>query len=168
MKWSDFMKTKSKRFLNLATLCLALLGTTLLMGRPVKAEGVANGTLRNNEERDSIKKQYAENWEQGDLKDPYYKGRLDGYVNGYEEGKKLNAPHPEDVKDDHLNKQPLAIPYAHRDQVNGDRGQYTSGYSDTYAGGYHDGWTSNHPIQATLEWLWGEISNWFSSVFTTK
>lgn len=34
------MKTKkSKRFLNLATLCLALLGTTLLMGRPVKAEG---------------------------------------------------------------------------------------------------------------------------------
>ncbi|VHB43650.1 Uncharacterised protein [Streptococcus pyogenes] len=32
------MKTKSKRFLNLATLCLALLGTTLLMGCPVKAE----------------------------------------------------------------------------------------------------------------------------------
>ncbi|HGM9000959.1 TPA: hypothetical protein ACKQOX_000459 [Streptococcus pyogenes] len=32
------MKTKSKRFLNLATLCLALLGTTLLMARPVKAE----------------------------------------------------------------------------------------------------------------------------------
>ncbi|HFP6020988.1 TPA: hypothetical protein ACHJEL_000846 [Streptococcus pyogenes] len=32
------MKTKSKRFLNLATLCLALLGTTLLMGEPVKAE----------------------------------------------------------------------------------------------------------------------------------
>ncbi|MWP74673.1 hypothetical protein GQY92_01675 [Streptococcus pyogenes] len=32
MKWGDFMKTKkSKRFLNLATLCLALLGTTLLM-----------------------------------------------------------------------------------------------------------------------------------------
>ncbi|MEY1913124.1 hypothetical protein AB7826_03220 [Streptococcus pyogenes] len=35
------MKTKSKRFLNLATLCLALLGTTLLMGRPVKAEVVS-------------------------------------------------------------------------------------------------------------------------------
>ncbi|HEQ5503775.1 TPA: hypothetical protein VHD08_001800, partial [Streptococcus pyogenes] len=32
------MKTKSKRFLNLATLCLALLGTTLLMEQPVKAE----------------------------------------------------------------------------------------------------------------------------------
>ncbi|HES6778377.1 TPA: hypothetical protein VO310_000451 [Streptococcus pyogenes] len=31
------MKTKSKRFLNLATLCLALLGTTLLMTQPVKA-----------------------------------------------------------------------------------------------------------------------------------
>ncbi|HER2581188.1 TPA: hypothetical protein VJY08_000501 [Streptococcus pyogenes] len=33
------MKTKSKRFLNLATLCLALLGTTLLMEQPVKADG---------------------------------------------------------------------------------------------------------------------------------
>ncbi|VHM38841.1 hypothetical protein [Streptococcus pyogenes] len=33
------MKTRSKRFLNLATLCLALLGTTLLMAQPVKAEG---------------------------------------------------------------------------------------------------------------------------------
>ncbi|HGH9922698.1 TPA: hypothetical protein ACJPGS_001000 [Streptococcus pyogenes] len=32
------MKTKSKRFLNLATLYLALLGTTLLMGRPVNAD----------------------------------------------------------------------------------------------------------------------------------
>ncbi|HES4240269.1 TPA: hypothetical protein VON29_001545 [Streptococcus pyogenes] len=32
------MKTKSKRFLKLATLCLALLSTTLLMTQPVKAE----------------------------------------------------------------------------------------------------------------------------------
>ncbi|HEP6115142.1 TPA: hypothetical protein VLM34_000742 [Streptococcus pyogenes] len=34
------MKTKSKRFVNLATLCLALLGTTLLMEQPVRAEVV--------------------------------------------------------------------------------------------------------------------------------
>ncbi|HEP1508923.1 TPA: hypothetical protein VB514_000617 [Streptococcus pyogenes] len=34
------MKTRSKRFLNLATLCLALLGTTLLMEQPVKAEAI--------------------------------------------------------------------------------------------------------------------------------
>ncbi|HGK8398121.1 TPA: hypothetical protein ACJ645_001725, partial [Streptococcus pyogenes] len=33
-----FMKTKSKRFLKLATLCLALLSTTLLTTQPVKAE----------------------------------------------------------------------------------------------------------------------------------
>ncbi|HEP1646939.1 TPA: hypothetical protein ACJ68A_001620, partial [Streptococcus pyogenes] len=33
-----FMKTKSKRFLNLAPLCLALLSTTLLTTQPVKAE----------------------------------------------------------------------------------------------------------------------------------
>ncbi|HER5557402.1 hypothetical membrane associated protein [Streptococcus pyogenes] len=32
------MKTKSKRFLKLATLCLALLSTTLLTTQPVKAE----------------------------------------------------------------------------------------------------------------------------------
>ncbi|VGV37246.1 hypothetical protein [Streptococcus pyogenes] len=32
------MKTKSKRFLKLATLCLALLSTILLMTQPVKAE----------------------------------------------------------------------------------------------------------------------------------
>ncbi|SUO45749.1 hypothetical membrane associated protein [Streptococcus pyogenes] len=36
------MKTKSKRFLNLATLCLALLGTALLMGRPRKGGGGAD------------------------------------------------------------------------------------------------------------------------------
>ncbi|HEP6531799.1 TPA: hypothetical protein VC886_001539 [Streptococcus pyogenes] len=36
------MKTKkSKRFLNLATLCLALLGTTLLMAQPANAEEVS-------------------------------------------------------------------------------------------------------------------------------
>ncbi|HGK8122455.1 TPA: hypothetical protein ACJ7B5_001070, partial [Streptococcus pyogenes] len=55
------MKTKSKRFLNLATLCLALLGTTLLMTRPVKAEVVlAEGTQRTaeNAEDDNIKKDY--------------------------------------------------------------------------------------------------------------
>ncbi|HES9188721.1 hypothetical protein [Streptococcus pyogenes] len=161
------MKTKSKRFLNLATLCLALLGTTLLTTQPVKAEGVVNGTngtLRNNEERDSIKKQYAENWEQ--LKDPYHKGRLDGYVNGYEDGQKLDAPHPEDMKNDHLNKQPQAIPYDYKDR--GNRGQYTSGYGDTYMAGYHDGWTNNNKIQATLEWLWDEISNWIFGLFTAK
>ncbi|HER4531690.1 TPA: hypothetical protein VKN04_000084 [Streptococcus pyogenes NGAS751] len=33
------MKTRSKRFVNLATLCLALLGTTLLTTQPVKADG---------------------------------------------------------------------------------------------------------------------------------
>ncbi|HEP2964787.1 TPA: hypothetical protein VCJ38_000813 [Streptococcus pyogenes] len=32
------MKTRPKRFLNLATLSLALLGTTLLMAQPVKAD----------------------------------------------------------------------------------------------------------------------------------
>ncbi|AIG49969.1 hypothetical protein STAB901_01990 [Streptococcus pyogenes STAB901] len=64
------MKTKSKRFLNLATLCLALLGTTLLMARPVKAEGP---------ERDRVEDQEREN--------PYQKGLRDGNKAGYEQGK---------------------------------------------------------------------------------
>lgn len=40
--------------------------------------------------------------------------------------------------------------------------------SDSYPAGYYNGWADNNKIQATLEWLWGEISNWFSSIFTTE
>lgn len=85
------MKTRSKRFLNLATLCLALLGTTVLMGRPVKAEGSvvsdnssgSTSSLVDGNERDKIGRQY----ESGDLTLPYNKGRYDGYIDGYEDGK---------------------------------------------------------------------------------
>lgn len=45
---------------------------------------------------------------------------------------------------------------------------YEGGYSDSYPAGYYNGWADNNKIQATLEWLWGEISNWFSSIFTTE
>lgn len=60
------MKTRSKRFLSLATLCLALplLGTTLLTTQPVKAEvvltqssaGGSNGSEKNSEQQRDILK----------------------------------------------------------------------------------------------------------------
>ncbi|HFN2786403.1 TPA: hypothetical protein ACHDB9_000240 [Streptococcus pyogenes] len=55
------MKTKSKRFLNLATLCLALLGTTLLMARPVKAEVIPvteTEGVQKQQTEDTFKKEY--------------------------------------------------------------------------------------------------------------
>ncbi|HHD3551683.1 TPA: hypothetical protein ACNZNV_000201 [Streptococcus pyogenes] len=98
------MKTKSKRFLKLATLCLALLGTTLLMGRPVKAEFT------------TIVEPHQEAWNRG--KDDGYKNGLsgsdrskrddivvpggiesqysgdykDGYEGGFEEGRREARP----------------------------------------------------------------------------
>ncbi|HGC8017662.1 TPA: hypothetical protein ACI064_001578 [Streptococcus pyogenes] len=71
------MKTKSKRFLNLATLCLALLGTTLLMGEPVKAEAtrilnvqqeqpdISSNTRGNGEQDDEAGARYAESHRKG-------------------------------------------------------------------------------------------------------
>ncbi|HEQ6067401.1 TPA: hypothetical protein VHH59_001490 [Streptococcus pyogenes] len=94
-----------------------------------------------------------------------YKGRYDGYIDGYEDGKKQGALHP-DPTGDHLNKLPKTIPYKFNDRSQ--KMNYEGGYSDSYPAGYYNGWADNNKIQATLEWLWGEISNWFSSIFTTE
>lgn len=141
----------------------------LLMGRPVKAEGSvvsdnssgSTSSLVDDSERDKIGRQY----EAGDLTLPYNKGRYDGYIDGYEDGKKQGALHP-DPTGDHLNKLPKTIPYKFNDRSQ--KMNYEGGYSDSYPAGYYNGWADNNKIQATLEWLWGEISNWFSSIFTTE
>ncbi|HFK6039753.1 hypothetical protein AXK21_01840 [Streptococcus pyogenes] len=69
------MKTKSKRFLNLATLCLALLGTTLLMAHPVKAEMMQ-------------KSDYMAQFWAGDSGEypADLEARYKGYVDGYKKG----------------------------------------------------------------------------------
>lgn len=73
------MKTKkSKRFLNLATLCLALLGTTLLMAHPVNAE-VAKQS--GGSDKSEVQEQ-----------SPYEKGKSEGYQLGLKEGKEKDAP----------------------------------------------------------------------------
>ncbi|HGI5369957.1 TPA: hypothetical protein ACJQLJ_001093, partial [Streptococcus pyogenes] len=114
MKWSDFMKTKSKRFLNLATLCLALLGTTLLMGQPVKAKMMQKSDYM------------AQFWE-GDDKYPAelearYKGYVAGYTKGFEGNnmpERTNIQVPRDV------------------QLSNDT-EYRDGYEQGFAEGQHE------------------------------
>ncbi|HER1450480.1 hypothetical protein [Streptococcus pyogenes] len=110
------MKTKSKRFLNLATLCLALLGTTLLMGRPVKAEVVA--------EDSDIKKEYMKRLmlTDSDLEHGgYFDKRVQGYLEGYADGQKKNARKPDS------------------NSYGPNFGAY-DGYQDGYDEGYSEGW----------------------------
>ncbi|HFZ8985882.1 TPA: hypothetical protein ACIPTK_001741 [Streptococcus pyogenes] len=120
------MKTKSKRFLNLATLSLALLGTTLLMAQPVKAEGVQIVDRDRSTEQENIKKNYMKllGLSEQDLTGQYHKGRFEGYLDGYKNGQKPGASeYPEktgkyDPESDNPN----------------------DGYGDGYGQGYTDGY----------------------------
>ncbi|HEP1683644.1 TPA: hypothetical protein ACG0EV_001069 [Streptococcus pyogenes] len=150
------MKTKSKRFLKLATLCLALLGTTLLMGQPVKAEVtltqgpseglVDNTNSGNNSEQDSIKQEYMTRLglSQSDIdEEPYYKGRLEGYIAGYQAGLKPEVP-----------ENPSGYESS------------TDGYNDGYTEGYSRSWhKTNQPIRTALydafEWFMGWLERFF-------
>ncbi|HHJ8023374.1 TPA: hypothetical protein ACQNH0_001674, partial [Streptococcus pyogenes] len=103
MKWSDLMKTKSKRFVNIATLCLALLGTTLLMEQPVKAYGRQDeSALQQTDYDQEVDRGYREGYLAGsrpdapknpkrtleydpDSTDPH-NGYNDGYGSGYSAG----------------------------------------------------------------------------------
>ncbi|VGQ40470.1 hypothetical membrane associated protein [Streptococcus pyogenes] len=130
------MKTKSKRFLKLATLCLALLSTTLLTTQPVKAEAVAQtteGKVTKTEDRDNVDaeaKEYQRRWDAG-------------YEEGYEKGKEPGSP-----------RQPREIPKGTGE-----------GYSDGYEGGYKAGWLKGHPVDAFLEMAWNFLTYAFTSLF---
>ncbi|HHD5572800.1 TPA: hypothetical protein ACNYSJ_000198 [Streptococcus pyogenes] len=107
------MKTKSKRFLNLVTLCLALLGTTLLMGRPVKAE-----------EDSDIKKEYMKRLmlTDSDLEPGgYFSKRVQGYLKGYADGQRKDAREPDS-------------------NSYGPNFDAYDGYKDGYDEGYDEGW----------------------------
>ncbi|HER0046204.1 TPA: hypothetical protein VIU84_000084 [Streptococcus pyogenes] len=141
------MKTKSKHFLKLATLCLALLGTTLLMGRPVKAEVMkVPQEQRQANTGDSTR----ENSEQ----DPYQEGYDRGYDSGYEDGRKGNQ-RPE-------NPTPDSIPYGGDDETS-----YKNGYSDGYGLGYEEGRHEGYPVEAFLEDIWGFFTSIFKSWFSS-
>ncbi|HHJ7237796.1 TPA: hypothetical protein ACQM8Z_000580 [Streptococcus pyogenes] len=170
--------TRSKRFLNLATLCLALLGTTLLTTQPVKAEGVqyslesdvstdsseqsssTGQTGKNaeevqqtdeNAEDDNIKKEYMTRVgldNLDDLEHPDYKDRFQGYLNGYKEGLK-GSTRPE-PKD-------IQIPKG----FEGDTGEYKDGYEE----GFGEGRRKNYPVRAFLEEVWGFLTGIFHEWF---
>ncbi|HHD5558264.1 TPA: hypothetical protein ACNYSN_000997 [Streptococcus pyogenes] len=161
------MKTKSKRFLNLATLCLALLSTTLLMTQPVKAEVISedpSGLTNYTEEQSNpwghqnsfgFSSEKSNNW--GESVSSYDKGRVDGYNDGYKRGKEKDAPREF--------AEPIPSPPTNGDYTDSDNIQwYKQGYKDTFKTGYYEGWASNNKIQATLEWLWETITSWFFGI----
>ncbi|HEP1338635.1 TPA: hypothetical protein VB390_000508 [Streptococcus pyogenes] len=143
------MKTKSKRFLNLATLCLALLGTTLLMGQPVKAEVPRTEEVQQQpEENEDIKKEYMKRLgvTDSDLKEKEdLNNRVQGYLEGYADGQKPNAPEePGDYDPD-----------------------FTDDYDDGYIEGYSRSWhRTNRPIETALYDIFDWFVEWVGSFFT--
>ncbi|HEP1299513.1 TPA: hypothetical protein ACQMQ0_000744 [Streptococcus pyogenes] len=145
------MKTKSKRFLNLATLCLALLGTALLMGRPVNAEAipatreVQQQTAENKDiiNEDTIKKEYMARFGLEDLEghEVRYKGYLDGYRKGF---------NGENMPERSAIQVPDGVQRSEEDD-----------YRDGYEGGYGQGRHEGHPVEAFLEDVW----EFFTSIF---
>ncbi|HEQ9622677.1 Uncharacterised protein [Streptococcus pyogenes] len=116
------MKTKSKRFLNLATLCLALLGTTLLMEQPVKADGAGN----------SDKAEFHGTPYDLGVRDGYRKGLEDGKVAGKQTGTTSEPPKGSDS--------PKTSPYTEENQ----KARYTRAYQEWYLHGYRAGWHETH------------------------
>ncbi|HEP1432178.1 TPA: hypothetical protein VB452_001302 [Streptococcus pyogenes] len=149
------MKTKSKRFLNLATLCLALLGTALLMGHPVKAEteiGVQSISRdTDTDQKDIIKERYAGQMGVSPdvLEQPDYKNRFEGYYKGYNDG--LNGlERPERDK--------IEVPSEYNDDHGGE-------YKDGYQGGFEEGRREARPIAAFFEAVWQVLTDIFGGWF---
>ncbi|HES9040290.1 TPA: hypothetical protein VPG38_001592 [Streptococcus pyogenes] len=142
------MKTKSKRFLNLATLCLALLGTTLLMGEPVKAE--ATRILNVQQEQPDISSNTRGNGEQDDEAGARYaESHRKGTEDGYEAGKKAT--------NETLERGNIQVP----DKLD------PEGYKDGYEGGFSKGFNEANPPILTaigdfLSWLWGLFTGEFT------
>ncbi|HHJ9028849.1 TPA: hypothetical protein ACQNVW_001743, partial [Streptococcus pyogenes] len=132
------MKTRSKRFLNLATLCLALLGTTLLMEQPVKAEGTpSESTLSvSNDEDKHLREQYLKErgLTDGNGLNEYDKEGARGYVDGYKAGSKTNAPE-DPVAEGSYNPE----------------NHHNSGYNDGYETGYYAGRRKANDNSRSLE-----------------
>ncbi|HEP1765442.1 TPA: hypothetical protein VB765_000880 [Streptococcus pyogenes] len=146
------MKTRSKRFLNLATLSLALLGTTLLMGRPVKAETVqsvsgdrsADQMVNQSEQTDSVglltdSDGYSTNED---------RDREFGQQKGIDDGKNGYWPN--------VNRQEITIPKGI---------DYPDEYRDGYQEGYSQGWHQEHPLLGVIFDVFDSIWNVMSGLF---
>ncbi|VGV91824.1 hypothetical protein [Streptococcus pyogenes] len=154
------MKTRSKRFLNLATLCLALLGTTLLTTQPVKAEGVLRDpqpVTQDSGQHDSRGSQqegvggsYSDNGEERQKrKDEAYQA---GWDAGFLAGKDAEQPNVE-------RENIPSSKYDYTYYFDGER--FDVEYKDGYQAGHKEGWGEEHPFQAALNWLWDIVSGLF-------
>ncbi|MEN4344547.1 hypothetical protein [Streptococcus pyogenes] len=150
------MKTKSKRFQNLAALCLALLGTTLLMVHPVNAKEVfpsveVEGTS-NREYYSETQGEYEEEAESflGDR----VRDREFGRQNGEKDGKEGKNGFGPTISRDNI---PVRENIKHEDE-------YKNGYQE----GYSQGWHQVHPFQGAVfdvfSLIWGVISGLFNGV----
>ncbi|HEP1258346.1 TPA: hypothetical protein VB245_000307 [Streptococcus pyogenes] len=136
------MKTKSKRFFNLATLCLALLGTTLLMGQPVKAEAIPQSVVQT--EGNVTQEGSSEDQVLNELSGfDGTEAQKQGYKAGYNDAIEGRPQTPRDQ---------LEIP------KNLDRSDEVD-YKDGYGNGYNYGWEKNHPIEVA-------VMNFFSWVLS--
>ncbi|VHD88871.1 Uncharacterised protein [Streptococcus pyogenes] len=131
------MKTKSKRFLNLATLCLALLGTTLLMAQPVKAEEPKR-------ERDRVVE------DQEKKMSPYQRGLRDGQKPGYERGKqdkqqKQNESPDASPTPPERHKVEVPEPENNPYHEDSDKQRYKTGWNTAYLSSYYNGWFDEGP-----------------------
>ncbi|HEQ2368027.1 TPA: hypothetical protein ACP0P7_000136 [Streptococcus pyogenes] len=131
------MKTKSKRLLNLATLCLALLGTALLMAHPVKADAMTTdvSTISGNGEGEGSEKEW------------WYRG----YNDGYKAGEK--SENREELDRGNFNNFPEDLP--------SDDTENQGEYMDGYGGGYEAGWRNGHRLEALLE----DVLAFFTNIF---
>ncbi|VGV69485.1 hypothetical protein [Streptococcus pyogenes] len=146
------MKTRSKRFLNLATLCLALLGTALLMAHPVKAEVVLSDpqpVTQDSGQHDSRGSQ--QEGVGGSYSDNGEERRKQAYQAGWDAGL-LAGKGAEQPNVERENIPPSAY----------DNTYFDVEYKDGYQGGHRKGWDEGHPVQATLNWLWNIVSEWFT------
>ncbi|HER1450481.1 hypothetical protein [Streptococcus pyogenes] len=138
------MRTKSKRFLKLAPLCLALLGTTLLMGQPVKAEAIPQSVVQT--EGNVTQEGSSEDQVLNELSGfDGTEAQKQGYKAGYNDAIEGRPQTPRDQ---------LEIP------KNLDRSDEVD-YKDGYGNGYNYGWEKNHPIEVAVM----NFFNWVLSFF---
>ncbi|HEP1474454.1 Uncharacterised protein [Streptococcus pyogenes] len=143
------MKTKSKRFLNLATLCLALLSTTLLTTQPVKAEiALAEGESTSHQTAQPISQSKlflgSESGENSTYGHDVWRGL--GHSDGYEKGKESDSP---DIGD-------IDVP-----NYVSDKEAYKEGYQE----GFEEGRREARPIETVLETVWQFLTDIFTDIF---
>ncbi|HEP1451971.1 TPA: hypothetical protein VB456_000578 [Streptococcus pyogenes] len=144
------MKTKSKRFLNLATLCLALLGTTLLMEQPVKAEAI-----RTDGQTEHISQSTDGQSTDGQSTD----GQTEHISQSTDGQKDRDAGYKDGLRDGRRDAQTLSEPR----EPDQDQGDFKSlDYCDGYFIGYYRGWDEvRYPVQTFLK----DIFDWVYDIF---